>query len=868
MIRALIRLATVLAVLAAALLVPAAGDSPVSSAQAADATLFDAGNIISDGVFFDGLSMDAAAVQTFLTAKGASCTDGQKPCLKNYRQDTADQPADAYCAGYRRGAAETAATIIAKVGASCGINPRVLLVLLQKEQGLITTKSPTTYAYTNATGFGCPDTAACDPAFSGIVSQLYFAARQFQRYAAGAAGSYRAGRENTIAYAPATKGYDNIGNARCGTSQVYIANKATAGLYSYTPYRPNAAALAAGYGTGDSCSTYGNRNFYLYYTDWFGSTQSPGGEAILARASAPGASTTLGAATSGVRCGLAAGGCYQSYQKASIYWSPATGAQVVRGAIFGRWGASGWEGGLLGYPTGEEWCGLTGGGCFQPFQGASIYYSPTAGTHAVGGAIGAKWAAQDWEKGPMGYPTSDETCGLTGGGCFQAFQGARVYWSPATAARTVTDPVYATWAATKWETGPLGYPTGDTTCGLADSGCSQTFQNGSVYFSASTGGHVLSGAVLTKWTATKAQQGPLGYPTNDTTCGLANGGCYQQFQKGSIYATPSTGAHTVTGPVLDRWAASRWETGPLGYPTTDTTCQADGGCTQDFQYGAITWTSTVGAHPVTGAFRDRWVAAGRQTGALGYPTNDQACGLARGGCYQLFQDGGVYSSASTAAASVSGDVWDKWSALRWENGPLGYPTRSTTCGLADDGCFQTFEGGSVYSASTSKGPHTIWGSIYTTWAASSWERGVLGYPTGDEVCGLTDGGCSQQFENGAVYWSPSSGARIVTGAIGGAWTGAGADKGALGYPLANQVCGLVEGGCYQQFQRGSVYWTDATGAHAVSGAILSTWGAGGWERGTLGYPTADAVTTATEITQQFQRGTLVQNRSTGAVSRR
>ena len=49
-----------------------------------------------------------------------------------------------------------------------------------------------------------------------------------------------------------------------------LANAATAALYYYTPYQPNAAALANLYGTGDSCSAYGNRNFWRLYRDWFG----------------------------------------------------------------------------------------------------------------------------------------------------------------------------------------------------------------------------------------------------------------------------------------------------------------------------------------------------------------------------------------------------------------------------------------------------------------------------------------------------------------------------------------------------------------------------------------------------------------------
>ena len=55
---------------------------------------------------------------------------------------------------------------------------------------------------------------------------------------------------------------------------MYIENKATALLYIYTPYQPNTAALAAGAGEGDSCSAYGNRNFSIIYTGWFGNPRS------------------------------------------------------------------------------------------------------------------------------------------------------------------------------------------------------------------------------------------------------------------------------------------------------------------------------------------------------------------------------------------------------------------------------------------------------------------------------------------------------------------------------------------------------------------------------------------------------------------
>jgi len=57
----------------------------------------------------------------------------------------------------------------------------------------------------------------------------------------------------------------------CGTKTFPLKSQATAALYYYTPYTPNDAALSNLYGSGDTCSAYGNRNFWRYYWDWFGS---------------------------------------------------------------------------------------------------------------------------------------------------------------------------------------------------------------------------------------------------------------------------------------------------------------------------------------------------------------------------------------------------------------------------------------------------------------------------------------------------------------------------------------------------------------------------------------------------------------------
>lgn len=239
------------------------------SSRAADLSKFDPGLIISDAMFYDSTTMSADAVQAFLDLKGRSCTNGPDgtPCLRTYRESTTSRAADAKCTRSYTGAAnETAAQIITKVAAACGINPQVILATLQKEQGLVTASGSSLVPsrYRSAMGYGCPDTAACNSLYYGFFNQVYSAAAQFRNYANNPTRySHRAGQTNAVRFHP---------DSSCGSSSVFIQNQATASLYNYTPYQPNAAALAAGYGTGNSCSSYGNRNFWNYFTDWFGPT--------------------------------------------------------------------------------------------------------------------------------------------------------------------------------------------------------------------------------------------------------------------------------------------------------------------------------------------------------------------------------------------------------------------------------------------------------------------------------------------------------------------------------------------------------------------------------------------------------------------
>jgi hypothetical protein len=244
---------------------------------------FSAGNIISDAVFTDSSTMTEAQIQAFFNSKVKTCrggVDNYGPivCLKDFRMDTVNRPADKYCKGYTGAAGESAARIIYRVSQSCNINPQVLIVMLQKEQSLVTHTWPSKWRYDAALGQGCPDGGvSCDPKFVGFFHQVYGAARQMQIYMEGVWFKwYAPGKTWNLLWHPPFEVSPGVWKDLCGSSPVYIANKATSALYYYTPYQPNASALAAGWGEGDSCASYGNRNFYNYFTDWFGSTQVAG----------------------------------------------------------------------------------------------------------------------------------------------------------------------------------------------------------------------------------------------------------------------------------------------------------------------------------------------------------------------------------------------------------------------------------------------------------------------------------------------------------------------------------------------------------------------------------------------------------------
>ena len=198
--------------------------------------------------------------------------------------------------------------------------------------------------------------------------------------------------------------------------------------------------------------------------------------------------------------------------------------------------------GFLGSPLTPE--GPASNGRYRHYRGGSIYWSSPTGAHVALGAIYARWAGLNWERGALGYPVTDETGTPDGVGRFNHFQSGSIYWTPGTGAAEVYGGIRASWSRLGWERGPLGYPlTGET----------------------------------------------------GTPDGI---GRFNHFQNGSIYWTPTTGAFEVRGAIRDRWSSVGWERSSLGYPTSDE-YDISGGRRSDFQRGRIAWNRSTGDTSVT-----------------------------------------------------------------------------------------------------------------------------------------------------------------------------------------------------------------------------------------------------------------------------
>lgn len=195
----------------------------------------DSNNLVSDAAFIDTGLMSSSDIQTFLNARGGF--------LKDFSEGGRSAAQIIYDAAHGYNQASGTANDIVINAATGTVSPRVILVTLQKEQGLLTMPNRNDGSLRAAMGYGCPDSGGCNPTFAGFTNQVEWGAWQL-RYNYEAAFKDEAWRTKWYGSQgfAAKPGY--VGQAVSIDNQnITFANAATASLYRYTPHIQSFATL-------------------------------------------------------------------------------------------------------------------------------------------------------------------------------------------------------------------------------------------------------------------------------------------------------------------------------------------------------------------------------------------------------------------------------------------------------------------------------------------------------------------------------------------------------------------------------------------------------------------------------------------------
>lgn len=226
-----------------------------------------------------------------------------------------------------------------------------------------------------------------------------------------------------------------------------------------------------------------------------------------------------------------------------------------------------------------------------------------------------------------------------------------------------------------------------------------------------------------------------------------------------------------------------------------------GGRARHYQYGEIYWSAATGAKAVHGAIRDKYLAFGGPASVLGLPISDEYA--VRNGRTSAFSGGQIYWSPTTGAQAVYGAIVGKYLAVGGPDGVLGLPTADEYA--VRDGRASPFTGGQVYWSPTT-GAQAVYGMIAIKYLAAGGPDGGLGLPVTDEYA--VRNGRASAFVGGQIYWSPTTDAKAVYGAILSRYVSLGAAESGLGLPTTDEYD--VPGGRRNSFQGGWIQWSAAT----------------------------------------------------------
>jgi hypothetical protein len=228
----------------------------VQPVRADDPPGFTPNNLIADAAFTSD-SMSANDINAFLASKGSWLADYTIPeymnvpyfCKEGGNNQIRVASVRQYYPGFQIYGLRAADLIYTRARAN-GINPQVLLVLIQRESSGVTSNPPLS------------DMTRAWPLFYAFNEQM--ASYQYNCTDAEAIAQNYGGTGQQLAYTPYGLMHLYSTPSQCPNTQVIdgvtmnMASRGTAALYCYTPHVYD-----------------GNHNFWLFYTIWFGSAPPP-----------------------------------------------------------------------------------------------------------------------------------------------------------------------------------------------------------------------------------------------------------------------------------------------------------------------------------------------------------------------------------------------------------------------------------------------------------------------------------------------------------------------------------------------------------------------------------------------------------------
>ena len=168
---------------------------------------------------------------------------------------------------------------------------------------------------------------------------------------------------------------------------------------------------------------------------------------------------------------------------------------------------------------------------------------------------------------------------------------------------------------------------------VAKKGKAQDFESGTAYWSPDTGAHALFGRIGARYAEIGGPTSWLGFPKTGESKTPDGKGRFVHFEHGSIYWSPETGAWEITGDMFQAWGKNGYEKGDLKYPTGSVKKVGEG-YMQEFQDGILTRNPDGSNQVVHGAIGAKYKDMGGAESALGFPTSGE--NAVNGGFFQTF----------------------------------------------------------------------------------------------------------------------------------------------------------------------------------------------------------------------------------------